>query len=97
MTDLVAAYRKESQVSLITKYQRSKPFLVFVETIPELDQKMYLYQVLLAIQHLSKFGVIHRDIKPSNILWDPRSKQAVIIDFGLSEIETDENGTPLKM
>ena len=59
MTDLVAAYRKESQVSLITKYQRSKPFLVFVETIPELDQKMYLYQVLLGIQHLSKFGVIH--------------------------------------
>ena len=30
-------------------------------------------------------------------MWDPRSKQAVIIDFGLSEIETDENGTPLKM
>lgn len=47
-----------------------------------------------SVQHLSKFGVVHRDIKPSNILWDPKSKKGVLIDFGLSEIETDINGTP---
>jgi serine/threonine protein kinase len=40
---------------------------------------------------------VHRDIKPSNILWDPLSKKGVLIDFGLSEIETDENGHPVKM
>jgi len=42
VTDMVAAYRKESQVSLIFKYQRSQPFLVFVETISKEDQKRYL-------------------------------------------------------
>lgn len=39
---------------------------------------------------------MHRDIKPSNILWDPRSKKGVLIDFGLSEIETDSDGKPIK-
>ncbi len=97
ITDLVAAYRKDSQVSLIFKYQRSTPFLVFVETISPTDVKHYLYQILLAINHLSKFGVVHRDIKPSNILWDPRSKKGILIDFGLSEIETDEANQPKKM
>jgi len=47
------------------------------------------------VSHLSKFGVIHWDIKPSNILWDPRSKKGVLIDFGLSEIETDLEGKPV--
>lgn len=46
------------------------------------------------MQHLSKFGVVHRDIKPSNILWDPKSKKGVLIDFGLSEIETDTQNNP---
>lgn len=46
---------------------------------------------------MSKFGVVHRDIKPSNILWDPRSKKGVLIDFGLSEIETDLDGKPIKL
>jgi cell division control protein 7 len=53
--------------------------------------------VLKSVQHLSKFGVVHRDIKPSNILWDSKSKKGVLIDFGLSEIETDEQGHPVKM
>jgi len=46
---------------------------------------------------LSKFGVVHRDIKPSNILWDPKSKKGVLIDFGLSEVETDSNQNPVKL
>ncbi len=46
---------------------------------------------------MSKYGVVHRDIKPSNILWDPRSKKGVLIDFGLSEIETDLDGKPIKL
>lgn len=53
--------------------------------------KYYLYQLLSAVKHLSDRGIVHRDIKPSNFLWDPRSRKGVLIDFGLSEVETDEN------
>lgn len=96
VTNLVAGYRKESQVSLVFEYQRSQSFLVFVESISKNDVKLYLNQLLLSIKHLSDKGIVHRDIKPSNFLWDPMSKKGILIDFGLSEVETDDNNEPIK-
>ena len=74
ITNLVAGYRKESQVSLVFEYQRSQSFLVFVESISKNDMKSYLFQLLSAVKHLCDKGIVHRDIKPSNFLWDPISK-----------------------
>lgn len=48
------------------------------------------------MNHLCKKGIIHRDIKPSNFLWDSKEKKGILIDYGLSELETDETITPLK-
>lgn len=96
ITNLVAGYRQESQVSLVFEYQRSQSFLVFVENITMEDVKSYLYQLLSAVKHLSDKGIIHRDIKPSNFLWDPKKKTGILIDFGLSEVETDEDNNPIK-
>ena len=59
-----------------------------------IDIKWYMYRLLLSISHLAACGVIHRDIKPSNFLYDPKTKQGLLIDFGLSEIEVDENFNP---
>ena len=55
-----------------------------------------MYALLKAVSHLSNNGVIHRDIKPSNFLYDPASHTGLLIDFGLSEIEVDQNGKPKK-
>lgn len=96
VTNLVAGYRQESQVSLVFEYQRSQSFLVFVESITQDDIKSYLFQLLSAVKHLSDLGIVHRDIKPSNFLWDPKSKKGILIDFGLSEIEVDDNGEAIK-
>lgn len=97
ITNLVAGYRKESQVSLVFEYQRSQSFLVFVESISSEDIKRYLFQLISAVKHLADKGIVHRDIKPSNFLWDPKSKKGILIDFGLSEVETDENNEPMKL
>lgn len=70
---------------------------MFVESIDMNDIKLYLFQLLSAVKHLADRGIVHRDIKPSNFLWDPKSKKGILIDFGLSEIETDENGEPIKL
>ena len=50
--------------------------------------------LLVAVEHLSSMGVMHRDIKPTNFLYDPSSRTGLLIDFGLSEIEVDQNGNP---
>jgi len=84
-------------VSLVFKYQKSKPFLTFLTTFSLDETKNYMYAMLKAVAHLASFGVIHRDIKPSNFLYDPGSHTGLLIDFGLSEIEVDANGKPKKL
>jgi cell division control protein 7 len=39
---------------------------------------------------------MHRDIKPSNFLYDPEKRTGLLIDFGLSELELDQNQKPKK-
>lgn len=97
MTDLISGYRLEGQVSLVFKYQKSKPFLTYLTTFGLDDIRRYMYALLKAVNHLADHGVIHRDIKPSNFLYDPASHTGLLIDFGLSEIEVDTTGKPKKL
>lgn len=61
------------------------------------DIRKYMFALLKAVSHLSANGVIHRDIKPSNFLYDPDTHTGILIDFGLSEIQVDINGKPVKL
>lgn len=47
------------------------------------DVKFYIGELVLALEHLHKLGIIHRDIKGKNILLD-QDGHIVLIDFGLS-------------
>ena len=48
-----------------------------------------MINILRAVQRKQ---IIHRDIKPNNILFHQKTKDAYLIDFGLSKMFTDENG-----
>jgi len=50
-------------------------------------------QLLSAIEHCHKNGVVHRDIKTENILFNSKD-ELVLIDFGTAKglIQTDLNG-----
>jgi len=54
-----------------------------------------MFSMLKAVHHLAVNGIMHRDIKPSNFLYDPDSKEGLLIDFGLSELVFDQNNQPL--
>jgi len=62
----------------------------------EVDVKHYMWCMLRAVAHLADNGIMHRDIKPSNFLYDRNTKTGLLIDFGLSELELNTNGKPLK-
>ena len=50
------------------------------------DVKHYLISLLIGLKSLKEAGIFHRDIKPNNFLYNPATRQGVIIDFGLAEI-----------
>lgn len=49
----------------------------------ELKKKLYM---------LHQLQIVHLDIKPANICWSPSLNEPVFIDFGCSEILSEEIG-----
>jgi predicted ATPase/tRNA A-37 threonylcarbamoyl transferase component Bud32 len=60
-------------------------------TIPEFLQ--IAIQVATVLSEIHDKNIIHKDINPSNIVINPETKQAKIIDFGISSIFAKENPT----
>lgn len=52
--------------------------------MPEDNARIYLAEILIAIEELHKNGIVHRDIKPENVLIDSRG-HACLSDFGLAK------------
>jgi len=50
------------------------------------DIPIYILQILKAVSHCHKHGIIHHDIKEDNILWQPYQKKVKLLDFGLSKV-----------
>ena len=47
--------------------------------------RMYLAEILLAIEDLHKRDIIFRDLKPDNIVFD-KDGHALLTDFGLAKV-----------
>lgn len=69
--------------------------------LTEEDKRVYIKQLLKALAHMHKTGVMHRDIKPDNILLRTKTKQeALLSDFGLATFQEEKQylypkcGTP---
>ncbi|CAJ0932601.1 unnamed protein product [Ranitomeya imitator] len=72
------------EVSFLRIYPRGK-------NSTESEVQIYIGEIVLALEHLHKLGIIYRDIKLENILLDS-SGHVVLTDFGLSkEFLSDEN------
>lgn len=54
-----------------------------------LEIKYYLFELLNAIKIIKNLGIHHRDIKPGNFLYNPKIRKGILIDFGLSELDTE--------
>lgn len=54
--------------------------------------RFYAAQVLLALAHLHRHGIVHRDIKMENLLLDAAGN-VLVTDFGLAKTEMDEGAT----
>ncbi|XP_041132635.1 LOW QUALITY PROTEIN: ribosomal protein S6 kinase alpha-5-like [Polyodon spathula] len=88
------AFQTDTKLHLILDYVNGGELFTHLsqrERFSESEVGLYSGEIVLALEHLHKLGIIYRDIKLENILLDS-SGHIVLTDFGLSkEFLVDEN------
>ncbi|XP_074681040.1 ribosomal protein S6 kinase alpha-5 isoform X3 [Strix aluco] len=88
------AFQTDTKLHLILDYINGGELFTHLshrERFSETEVQIYIGEIVLALEHLHKLGIIYRDIKLENILLDSDG-HVVLTDFGLSkEFLTDEN------
>ncbi|XP_030071159.1 ribosomal protein S6 kinase alpha-5 [Microcaecilia unicolor] len=87
------AFQTDTKLHLILDYINGGELFTHLsqrERFTENEVQIYIGEIVLALEHLHKLGIIYRDTKLENILLDS-SGHVVLTDFGLSkEFLTDE-------
>ncbi|KAM9293823.1 ribosomal protein S6 kinase alpha-5 isoform 4-T4 [Gastrophryne carolinensis] len=87
------AFQTDTKLHLILDYINGGELFTHLsqrEKFTESEVRIYIGEIVLALEHLHKLGIIYRDIKLENILLDS-SGHVVLTDFGLSkEFLSDE-------
>ncbi|KAF2986223.1 hypothetical protein EK904_009751 [Melospiza melodia maxima] len=94
------AFQTDTKLHLILDYINGGELFTHLshrERFSENEVQIYIGEIVLALEHLHKLGIIYRDIKLENILLDSDG-HVVLTDFGLSkEFLTDEHETKRKI
>ncbi|XP_053671355.1 probable serine/threonine-protein kinase cdc7 [Anopheles nili] len=87
---IVEGFMDQGSAKLVMNYFPHKPFHQFYATLTPGEVQHYLRELLVALRHVHRHGVIHRDIKPSNFLYNRENGgTCMLVDFGLAQ----ETGT----
>ncbi|MPC08502.1 ribosomal protein S6 kinase alpha-5-like isoform X1 [Portunus trituberculatus] len=81
------AFQTDAKLHLILDYVSGGELFTHLyqrERFREDEVRLYIGEVILALEHLHKLGIIYRDIKLENILLDSDG-HIVLTDFGLSK------------
>jgi len=92
IVDLKYAFQARNKVYLIMEYLAGGELFMQLQKermLMEDTAIFYLSQILLALEHLHKNGIIYRDLKPENIMLD-RNGHIKLTDFGCIKESSDE-------
>ncbi|KAM0786244.1 hypothetical protein ACM66B_007044 [Microbotryomycetes sp. NB124-2] len=81
-------FQDQSSLYYVLELARNGELLKWIKnygSFSTLVAKFYAAQILSAVEHMHKRGVIHRDLKPENVLLDDRMR-VKITDFGTAKL-----------
>ncbi|KAL9919324.1 chromosomal serine/threonine-protein kinase JIL-1-like [Glossina fuscipes fuscipes] len=93
LVSLHYAFQTESKLYLVLDYVSGGELFTHLHKtghFSEATVKIYIAEVVLALEHLHKLDIIYRDVKLENILLDDQG-HIVLADFGLSKIFSSES------
>jgi len=85
VVSLLGVWRSGGDVVLGMPFVDHCKFMDLVATADLTEVKLYIANLISALSHIHKIGIIHRDIKPSNFLYDRKRKKFALVDFGLAQ------------
>lgn len=71
--------------TLITRFNEDEDFKTLFPRLSPNHARIYMYQLLWALDHAHSQGVMHRDVKPQNVVIDHDNQVLRLIDWGLAE------------
>ncbi|KAH8355377.1 hypothetical protein KR084_000080 [Drosophila pseudotakahashii] len=77
--------RCDASAAFVMPYMAHDRFHDFYTRMDVPEIRLYMRNLLVALRHVHKFGVIHRDVKPSNFLYNRRRREFLLVDFGLAQ------------
>ncbi|KAL5278236.1 CDC7 family protein [Megaselia abdita] len=95
------AIRHNENVAFVMPYLEHEKFSDIFDKMDAKETQSYIKNLLIALHHVHKFNVIHRDVKPSNFLYNRKTNEFLLVDFGLAQqCKTDPkakvNGASIK-
>jgi len=81
---LLDKFRDDDSVCLVLPYFAHDDFRDRLVVNTEADIQGYLRKLFLSLAFVHQYEIIHRDIKPSNFLYNFKSKEHTLVDFGLA-------------
>ncbi|KAK1924658.1 glycogen synthase kinase 3 [Papiliotrema laurentii] len=69
-----------------TVYRAGRHYAKMKQSMPYLQVRLYMYQLLRSLAYIHSVGICHRDIKPQNLLLDPGTGILKLCDFGSAKI-----------
>jgi Serine/threonine protein kinase len=82
-------YEDTSHIYIIMEYCSGGELFTKITTqgsLNEIEARIYMRKMLMAVSHLHSLNIVHRDLKTENFLFDNKcaTKELKLVDFGLS-------------
>ena len=91
--NIVKAYelnRDKSDIFIVMEYLEGISLKEFIKQYPDgislEEAKPIIGGICKALNYAHKEGIIHLDLKPGNVFYDPKTKKAKVIDFGIARL-----------